>query len=109
MSNETLTKKIIVNQNFMLTIKPEEFRMCTWIFGFGLENSVTGEILIPLISSFNLDQWREKDDQLLLNFRIYPEGSFSYQVEINPFKKTFFFSGREDPLRDFFKTFTREE
>lgn len=80
--------------------------MSLWINGFGLSNAVTGEEIIPIISIFNLDNIKEDGDILKIKFRIYPDGSKDYYVEINPFSKSFVYKNQTFPIADFYKTFT---
>lgn len=101
---------MVCNGNFKLITDLNEFRMSLWINGFGLENALTGEEIIPVTTIFNLDDIEEIDGEVLkIRFRIYPDGSTYYAVEINPFLKSFVYEGETYPTDVFFKTITGEE
>ncbi|MFY7816351.1 MAG: hypothetical protein ACOVRK_14310 [Chryseobacterium taeanense] len=103
-------EKIFCNGNFKLITEMNEFRMALWINGFGLENAVTGEEIIPLISYFNLDEIVEVDESVLkIKFRIYPDGSKDYSVEVHPFSKRFEYEGVIYSTDHFYKTITGED
>lgn len=68
-------EKLFCKENFKLVTELTEFRMSVWITGFGLENAVTGEEVLPLFSYFNLDHIEELSEEILeIKFRIYPSG-----------------------------------
>lgn len=103
-------EKIFCNGNFKLITEMNEFRMSLWVNGFGLENALTGEEIIPLIAHFNLDHIDEVDEKVLkITFRIYPDGSRYYSVEVDPFSKRFEYEGRMYSTDDFYKTITGED
>lgn len=103
-------EKIICNGNFKLITELNEFRMSLWINGFGLENALTGEEIIPLISVFNLDDVEEVEGEVLkLKFRIYPNGLRHYLVEVNPYLKSFVYEEKVYSTDQFYKTITGEE
>jgi hypothetical protein len=103
-------EKIFCSGNFKLITELNDFRMALWINGFGLENAMTGEEIIPLISFFNLENIEELDENVLkIKFRIYPEGSKYYTVEVHPFSKRFEYEGRIYSTDLFYKTITGED
>ncbi|MFC3158681.1 hypothetical protein ACFOEQ_09175 [Chryseobacterium arachidis] len=103
-------EKIFCNGKIKLITELNEFRMSLWINGFGLENVMTGEEIIPVISIFNLDGIEEIDEEVLkIKFRIYPNGLEHYEVEINPFLKSFVYEGQIYSTDHFYKTITGEE
>lgn len=103
-------EKLFCNGNFKLITELNEFRMSLWVNGFGLENAITGEEIIPLISYFNLDHIEEVDEEVLkIEFRIYPKGSPYYTVEVHPFSKSFTYEGRMYSTDHFHKTITGED
>ena len=103
-------EKIFCNGNFKLITELNEFRMALWINGFGLENARTGEEVIPLISFFNLDNIDEINEEVLkIKFRIYPNGSQYYVVEVNPFLKSFVYEGEIYSTDQFYSTITGKE
>ena len=103
-------EKILCNGNFKLITEMNEFRMSLWINGFGLENAATGEEVLPLISYFNLETIEEVNEEILkIKFRIYPDGSKYYSVEVNPFSKRFKYEGRMYSTDHFYKTITGED
>jgi len=94
-------EKSILNGKFKLVTEGTEFRMALWIYGFGIQNAATNEFVIPLLHSFNLDRFEEEGDTVKIEFRIYPNGSKSYQVEINPFQKTFWYENQLYSIQKF--------
>lgn len=103
-------EKMFCNGNIKLITDLNEFKMSLWITGFGLENVMTGEEIIPVISIFNLDDIEEVDEEVLkIKFRIYPNGSQHYEVEVNPFLKSFVYEEKIYSTDNFFKTFTGKE
>lgn len=100
--------KYILNKKFKLVTELHEFRMALWINGFGIYNAVTNEEITPLIHSFNLDSFEETLDTIKIEFRIYPNGSKSYQVEINPFQKVFRYEKQLYPTKKFEELFWNE-
>jgi hypothetical protein len=103
-------EKMFCKGKFKLITELNEFRMAIWINGFGVENALTGEEIIPLISFFNLDEVKEIDDEFLkIKFRIYPNGSRYYTVEINPFLKSFVYEDKIYSTEDFYKTIAENE
>lgn len=103
-------EKLFCKGKFKLITELHEFRMALWINGFGLENVLTGEEIIPLISFFNLDDIEEIDEEILkIKFRIYPNGSKYYTVEINPFLKSFVYEDQIYSIDDFYETITGEK
>ena len=83
------SERLIFNGKFTLVTEGTEFRMALWINGFGLTNTSTKEEILPVMHSCNLDYFKEQGNMLSVKFRIYPDGMKNYQVEINPFEKTF--------------------
>ena len=73
------------------------------IDGFGLSDAVTGEEIIPLCHSYNLEHVEEAGDQLEIDFRIYPEGHVYYHVAVDPFARTFTYKGKVYNTDDFRK------
>lgn len=103
-------EKLVCNGNFKLITDLNEFKMSLWITGFGLENALTGEEIIPVITIFNLDNIEEVDGEVLkIKFRIYPDGSKYYEVEIHPFLKSFVYEVETYSTDVFFRTITGEE
>ena len=77
--------------------------MALWINGFGLSDVVTGEEIIPLCHSYNLEHVEEAGNQLEIDFRIYPEGHVYYHVAVDPFARTFTYKGKVYSTDDFRK------
>ena len=67
-------ERLLLEGQVKLIIDPMEFRMALWINGFGLSDAVTGEEIILLCHSYNLEHVEEAGDRLEIDFRIYPEG-----------------------------------
>jgi len=102
-------EKIFCNGNFKLITELNELRMSLWVNGFSLENAITGEQIIPVISYFNLDHIEEVDEGVLkIEFRIYPKGSPYYTVEVHPFSKRFTYEGRMYSTDHFHEIITGE-
>lgn len=101
-------EKHILNGKFKLVTEGTEFRMALWINGFGIQNAATNEFVIPLLHSFNLDRFEEEGDTVKIEFRIYPNGSKSYQVAINPFQKTFWYQKQLYATRNFEEFFRNQ-
>ena len=101
-------EKLVLHGHFKLITELTEFRMSMWVNGFGLSNALTGNIVIPLILSFNLDDLQEHDDVLVIRFRIYPDGLKSYQVKVNPLLKTFIYEDKTYQT-DFFSKLLQEK
>ncbi len=103
-------EKLFCNGNFKLITELNEFRMSLWVNGFGLKNAITGEEIIPLISYFNLDHIEEVDEKVLkIEFRIYPDGSKHYTVEIDSFSKSFTYEDRSYSTDYFHQIITGED
>lgn len=105
---ELKQEKVILNGKFKLVTELSEFRMALWINGFGVYDALTNEVITPLVHSFNLDKYEESDNVLKIEFRIYPNGSKSYQVEINPFQKVFRYEKQLYPTKKFEELFWNE-
>lgn len=63
------------------------------VVGFGMINYITGEEIIPFVNYFNLEKIEVFQDLFKIIFRIYPDGAQFYEIELNPFEKTFRYSG----------------
>ena len=94
-------ERLIFDGKFTLVTEGTEVRMSLWINGFGLTNTTTKEEILPVMHSFNLDHFEENGNILSVKFRIYPNGSKDYEVEINPFEKTFTYNATKHNLSDF--------
>jgi len=94
-------ERLIFDGKFTLVTEETDFRMALWIRGFGLTNTSTKEEILPVMHSFNLDHFEENGNILSVKFRIYPNGSKDYEVEINPFEKTFMYNTTKYNLSDF--------
>lgn len=80
-----------------------------WIFGFGITNLLTNEEIIPIIPFFHLQNIEEKENTLKIKFRIYPEGDQFYEIEVNPFKKTFKYNNIFYSTEEYYKIITGKE
>lgn len=98
-------ERLLLEGQVKLIIDPMEFRMALWINGFGLSDAVTGEEIIPLCHSYNLEHVEEAGDQLEIDFRIYPEGHVYYHVAVDPFARTFTYKGKAYSTDDFIKRY----
>lgn len=59
MMGEYRKERLLLEGQVKLIIDPMEFRMALWINGFGLSDAVTGEEIIPLCHSYNLEHVEE--------------------------------------------------
>lgn len=98
---EYRNERLIFAGKFTLVTEQTDFRMALWINGFGITDTSTKEEILPIMHSFNLDHFEETDKILSVIFRIYPNGSKDYKVEINPFDKTFTYNTTMYNLSDF--------
>ena len=57
-------ERLLLKRQVKLIIDPMEFRMALWINGFGLSDAVTGEEIIPLCHSYNLEHMEEAGNRL---------------------------------------------
>lgn len=103
-------EKLFCKENFRLVTELTEFRMSLWITGFGLENAVTGEEILPLSSYFNLDHVEELSEEILeIKFRIYPSGKKNYTVKVHPFSKQFEYEDKMYSTDHFYEIITGED
>lgn len=109
MDSENRRERLILDDQFKFVTDLNEFRMSLWVVSFGIIENKTGVTILELVSYFHLDKFEELDKVLNIKFRIYPNGSKSYEVQINPFNKTFVYQDSLFPLSDFYKIFKREE
>lgn len=80
-------ERLFLQGRIKIIIDPTEFRMALWINGFGVSDAITGNEIIPVCYSYNLEHVEETEDSLEIDFRIYPEGHVYYHVSINPLTK----------------------
>lgn len=106
---ENRKEKNILDGRIKLITELTEFKMSLWVNAFGISNAINGEEIIPIISTFNLDTVEEVENTLKVKFRIYPDGTKYYQVEINPLLKSFIFENKEYHTNYFYKTITGKE
>lgn len=103
--NDLKTEKEILNGNYKLVTELSEFRMSLWVNGFGIIKSDTQQEIIPLKSTFNLDDFTENEKTIEINFRIYPDGTTAYNVYINPFDESFVYLTKTYSLKNFNQDF----
>jgi hypothetical protein len=101
---ENQKEQTILNGRFKLITEFNEMRASQWVKGFGISDA-SGNVLLPLMSAFNLDDFEETGDSLKVRFKIFPEGSKQYTVELLPVNHTFVYEGKTIVLADFVKTF----
>lgn len=94
-------ERLFLQGRIKIIIDPTEFRMALWINGFGVSDAITGNEIIPVCYSYNLEHAEETEDSLEIDFRIYPEGHVYYHVSINPFDKIFTYKGLVYSTDDF--------
>lgn len=104
MGNSDQKEQTILNERFKLITEFYEMRASQWVRGFGI-NDANGNIVLPLMSAFNLDGFEETGDILKVKFKIFPDGSKQYEVEIDPINRTFVYEGKTIALECFGETF----
>ena len=109
MKNPFIEEQDIFNGQFKLVTEDNEFRMSHWVKGFGIKLSTTGNWLMQLESSFNLDKYEILDTKLKVNFTVYADRSAQFEVEINPFKQTFKFGDKTFDLINLNKAFIAKQ
>ena len=105
---EDTREELIFNNRIKLITQLSEFKMSLWVNGFGLKNAATDEEIIPLVSFFNLEEFEEKENSIVIKFRIYPNGAKDYLMEVFPFEKTFIFLDKTYHTTDYYKTIMNE-
>ena len=100
MENSLREEKYILNDLFKLITVNTEFGMSQWVKGFGIEDS-RGNTVLPVIDSFNLNDFAEAENVLRVHFCVYPDREPEYIADINPSNGTFVYEYEEFPLVDF--------
>lgn len=100
MENPFAETHAIFNAQFNLLTEDNEFRMSHWVKGFGIAAS-SGEMILPLNTSFDLEKYEEAGNVLKVTFRVYPHGGTKFEAEINPFERVFVYAGETAPLHTF--------
>ncbi|MCA6362753.1 MAG: hypothetical protein IM638_06920 [Bacteroidetes bacterium] len=90
----------VFNAQFNLLTEDNEFRMSHWVKGFGI-SAATGEMILPLNTSFDLEKCEEAGNVLKVTFRVYPNGGVRFDAEIDPFQRVFMYAGEIAPLHTF--------
>lgn len=101
---EDQKEQAILNGRFKLITEFNEMRASQWVRGFGI-NDANGKVVLPVMSSFNLDDFEETGDTLIVRFKIFPDGAKQYAVEINLVNRTFDYEGNTVALERFNETF----
>lgn len=104
-----MEEKFFFNGQIKLIIASIELKMSLWVDGFAIFNTLTNEEIIPFFSSFNLNAISEQSNVLKIKFSIYPNGAKVYEIEVNPFLKTFLFENKTFSTNDFVKVFSEKE
>ena len=86
-----------------------EFRMAIWINGFGIYDAISENEIIQFVSFFNLDKVQEVNGLLKIEFSIYPKGSETHEIEVNPITNKFKYRNILYDTNDFYKTITGED
>lgn len=100
MENPFVETHVIFNAQFNLLTEDNEFRMSHWVKGFGI-SSASGEMILPLNTSFDLEKYEEAGNILKVAFRVYPNGGMKFEADINPFERVFVYAGEAAPLHTF--------
>jgi hypothetical protein len=109
MENPFRETQDIFDGKFKLVTEDNEFRMSHWVRGFGVTDSTTGNWILELETSFNLEKFELTDNILKVYFEVYPNRSAQYEAEINPFAQTFMYQSQTLQLTEFssfFKSLT---
>jgi hypothetical protein len=104
MGNSDQKEQAILNGRFKLITEFNELRSSQWVKGFGISD-VKGNVILPLMRAFNLDDFEETGDSLKVRFKIFPEGSKQFSVELHPVNHTFVYEGNTIALERFLETF----
>ncbi|MCU0434124.1 MAG: hypothetical protein MUC87_11765 [Bacteroidia bacterium] len=104
MENPFAEKHSIFNGQFILHTEDNEFRMSHWVKGFGIA-AQSGEMILAMNSSYDLEKYEEAGNVLKVRFRIYPQESPFYEAGIDLFEKIFSYNGNEYPLDIFHEMF----
>jgi hypothetical protein len=104
MDNPFASTLPIFNAQFNLLTEENEFRMSHWVKGFGI-SAASGEIILPLNTSFDLETHEEAGNLLKVAFRVYPNGGVRFEAEIDPFQRMFMYAGETAPLHTFHTLF----
>lgn len=79
------------------------------IVGFGVNNALNNEEIIPIIPFFHLQKVEEQEPFLKIEFRIFPEGNEIFKIEVDPFSKTFKYKNNLYPTNKYYKVITGKE
>jgi hypothetical protein len=104
MQNPFAESRAIFNAQFNLLTEDNEFRMSHWVKGFGIA-AASGEVILPLKTSFDLEKYEEAGNLLKVSFRVYPNGAMKFDAEIDPFQCVFVYAGETAPLHTFHALF----
>ncbi|MES2567902.1 MAG: hypothetical protein V4565_13600 [Bacteroidota bacterium] len=104
MKNPYLKEQAILNGHFRLITEDVEARASQWVKEFGI-NDASGNVVLNMENSINLDSFEETGNKLKVRFQIFPIGAKQYEVEIDPANQTFIYNGKTIPLNLFKETF----
>ncbi len=104
MENLYRQEQAILNGRFKLITEDSEYKMSLWVREFGITDN-SGNIILEIASSFSLDKFEEKGDQLKVYFKIFPNGSKQYVADIDPINKIVLYENKTIDLNHFAKTF----
>jgi len=101
------TERLILNGDYKLITELNEFKMSLWVNSFGILNVSTNEEIVPVISTFHLEDYTEEDTMLKVKFSIYPNGAKNYEVVFNLVDSSFIYQNKIYSLsaykQDFFE------
>ena len=109
MKNQYQNDHDIFNGKFKIITEENEFRMSHWVKGFGIFDNTNNDWILELNRSFPLDTFEELEKTLKINFRISPNGSVQYEINIDPFNKIFTYNHETYNIKDFVDTFMNHE
>ena len=101
MKNPLREEKSILNDLYIFITVDQEVETNQRVKGFGIKDSTTGKIILPVIDSFHLNDFAEAENVLRVHFCVYPNREPEYIADINPANGTFVYEYEEFLLQDF--------
>lgn len=101
MNNPFRSEEPILNGEYILVTEDNEFRMSHWVKGFGILHAKTKQWIIELNSSFDLQEYQEKEKALHVRFRVYPNGNKAYDAVLYLFDQYYLYNETKFPMTNF--------
>lgn len=102
------TERLILNGDYKLITELNEFKMSLWVNSFGILNAFTNEEIVPVISTFHLEDYNEENTMLKVKFSIYPNGAKNYEIEFNLADSSFTYQDKTYSLNEYKQKFFEE-